>query len=69
MDSKTVNLFFDKIGYNTCRNSEGTYKAKNYIKEREEMNPVLGAIETDEEFEQASALLDELLDELYAEEE
>ena len=37
--------------------------------EDEEMNPMLGAIETDEEFEQASALLDELLEELYEGEE
>ena len=37
--------------------------------EDDEMNPVLGAIETDEEFEKASAVLDELLEELYAEEE
>ena len=37
--------------------------------EDEEMNPMLGAIETDEEFAKASAVLDELLEELYAEEE
>ena len=37
--------------------------------EDDEMNPVLGAIETDEEFEKASEVLDELLEELYEEEE
>ena len=37
--------------------------------EDEEMNPVLGAIETEEEFKEASEVLDELLEELYADEE
>lgn len=37
--------------------------------EDDEMNPVLGAIETDEEFAKASEVLDELLEELYEEEE
>ena len=35
--------------------------------EDDEMNPMLGAIETDEEFAKASQLLDELLEDLYEE--
>ena len=37
--------------------------------EDDEMNPVLGAIETDEEFKEASEVLDELLEALYENEE